>query len=87
MPYQRLTSAAVLTALSMFIGSAQAFDEAKYPDFNGQWSRLNTAGLPGQPSFDHTKPWGLGQQVPLTPEYQAILRGKPRGPSRRRTRR
>jgi hypothetical protein len=29
--------------------------------------------VPGQPPFDPTKPWGLGQQAPLTPEYQAIL--------------
>jgi hypothetical protein len=27
-------------------------------------------GLPGQPSFDQTKPWGAGQQAPLTPEYR-----------------
>ena len=30
--------------------------------------------LPTQPSHDQTKPWGLGQQAPLTPEYEAILR-------------
>ena len=30
-------------------------------------------GLGGQPSFDQTKPWGLGQQAPLTPEYQKVL--------------
>jgi hypothetical protein len=27
----------------------------------------------GQFAFDQTKPWGLGQEAPLTPEYQAIL--------------
>jgi hypothetical protein len=25
------------------------------------------------PSFDHTKPWGFGQEAPLTPEYKAVL--------------
>src|SRR5205807_10433241 len=30
-------------------------------------------GVRGQPAFDPTKPWGLGQQAPLTPEYQAVL--------------
>jgi hypothetical protein len=30
--------------------------------------------LPTQPSHDQTKPWGLGQQAPLTPEYQAVLK-------------
>src|SRR6266446_3087110 len=28
---------------------------------------------PGQPSFDQTKPWGAGQQAPLTAEYRAIF--------------
>ena len=29
--------------------------------------------LPTQPSHDQTKPWGFGQQAPLTPEYQKVL--------------
>jgi hypothetical protein len=32
-------------------------------------------GLGGQPSFDQTKPWGLGQEAPLTAEYQKVLEG------------
>ena len=36
-------------------------------DLNG----LYTAG--GQPSFDQTKPWGAGQEAPLTPEYQKVF--------------
>jgi hypothetical protein len=51
---------------------AQASD-GKYPDWAGQWGRFVVRGLPGQPSHDQTKPWGLGQEAPLTPEYQAIL--------------
>jgi hypothetical protein len=65
---------AITTALlSMQIGNAPAADTTKYPDFDGQWSRLVTPGLGGQPSFDHTKLWGTGQQAPLTPEYLKIF--------------
>ena len=60
-----------LAAMLLVPVAAHAFDDAKYPDLTGQWLRLNfNAG--GQPSFDQTKPWGLGQQAPLTPEYRAI---------------
>ena len=52
---------------------SQVFDYSKYPDLKGQWERFIIPGLPGQPSFDQTKPWGNGQQAPLTAEYQAIL--------------
>jgi hypothetical protein len=50
---------------------ARAFDDAMYPDLSGQWLLLNQRPS-GQPAFDPTKAWGLGQQAPLTPEYQAI---------------
>jgi len=54
---------------------ATAGDETKYPDLRGQWMGVLRArpGLPGQPSFDASKPWGKGQEAPLTAEYQAIL--------------
>jgi hypothetical protein len=64
---------AVAFAAALTIGGARASDDAKYPDWRGQWARFAVRGLPGQPSHDQTKPWGLGQQAPLTPEYQAIL--------------
>src|SRR3954469_4469700 len=63
---------AVSVPLLVAIGAAQAHDEAKYPNLKGLWARFIIAGIPGQPSFDQTKPWGKGQQAPLTPEYQAI---------------
>src|SRR5215475_6796745 len=64
---------AVSVALTMMtIGGAQAADEANYPDWKGQWSRF-AVKLPTQPSHDQTKPWGFGQQAPLTPEYEAVL--------------
>src|SRR5438309_8777649 len=64
--------AAVVAALLMTSTGAQAFDDAKYPDLSGQWVAVRL-GVRGQPAFDPTKPWGLGQQAPLTPEYQKIL--------------
>jgi hypothetical protein len=57
----------------MSVGGVQAADDGKYPDWKGQWSRFAVPGLPGQPSHDQTKSWGLGQQAPLTPEYQKVL--------------
>jgi len=47
------------------MATAQAFDDRKYPDPFGVWGRVNLR--PGaQPSFDPTRPWGRGQQAPLT---------------------
>ncbi len=65
---------AIALALAMTAtAAAEIFDTSKYPDLKGQWDRFVVRGLPGQPSFDQTKPWGRGQQAPLTAEYQAIL--------------
>jgi hypothetical protein len=60
-------------ALSVSTAGAQIVDYSKYPNLKGQWDRFVVGGLPGQPSFDQTKPWGFGQEAPLTPEYKAIL--------------
>jgi hypothetical protein len=65
-------AAAAMAALLMTSFAALAFDDAKYPDLSGQWVAVRL-GVRGQPAFDPTKPWGLGQQAPLTPEYQKIL--------------
>ena len=54
-------------------GGALAFDDSQYPNLKGRWDRVVVPGLAGQPSFDQTKPWGFGQQAPLTPEYKAVL--------------
>jgi hypothetical protein len=66
-----VTSTLTLT-LALSVGVCAA-EDAKYPDWTGQWQRF-AVKLPTQPSHDQTKPWGLGQQAPLTPEYEAILR-------------
>src|SRR6266478_1378070 len=78
--------AVALTATLMMVGAVQATDGAKYPNWKGAWARWvppNSTRDPGnggtgftaggQPSFDQTKPWGFGQQAPLTPEYQKVL--------------
>ncbi len=69
-----LTVAPLAALLAMMVSAVAGGEETKYPDWKGQWRgvlRVGTFG--GQPSFDPTKPWGKGQQAPLTPEYQAIL--------------
>src|ERR1700678_4122141 len=73
MGYQSLNGAITLLVLAMPVGGALAFDDSKYPNFRGRWDRFVVPGLGGQPSFDQTKPWGFGQQAPLTPEYRAVL--------------
>ena len=64
---------AVAVALMVTVGGVQAFDDAKYPNWKGQWTRVMVPGVRGQPGFDPTKPWGPGQQAPLTAEYQKVL--------------
>src|SRR5215475_10871740 len=66
--------APLAVALAMTAGAVAAGDDIKYPDWKGQWRGVLRVGtFAGQPSFDPTKPWGKGQQAPLTPEYQAVL--------------
>ncbi len=69
MLYRSLIGAAALTA-ALCLGQAQAFDDAMYPDWKGQWRRISP---PGQPAFDPSKPRGRGQQIPFTEEYQAVF--------------
>lgn len=63
---------ALAALLLMPLGVAKVFDDAKYPNFKGQWTRLPVPGIGGSPSFDPSKGRGLDQQAPLTPEYQRI---------------
>ena len=67
---QRTLSGAVALAatLCLTIAVAQAWDDTKYPDINGQWVRAHPRS-----QWDPSKPRGLGQQAPLSPEYQAIF--------------
>jgi hypothetical protein len=78
--------AVILVAVFVTAGAVRAAEDMKYPNWQGAWSRwvppkavrdpgnggaAFTAG--GQPSFDQSKPWGQGQEAPLTPEYQKVL--------------
>jgi hypothetical protein len=53
--------------LVMAVTGARALDDAKYADIRGAWER------PGAAQWDPTKPGGLRQQAPLTPEYQVVF--------------
>jgi hypothetical protein len=81
MRFGKSIGAGLLTAaLMMTVGGAAAFDDSKYPDFKGQWRRAGGGGLlaggAGGLRYDDSKPIkntpSLGQEPPLTPEYQAI---------------
>jgi hypothetical protein len=63
-----LALAAVLTAT---VGGAEAQDK-KYPNWKGEWEAA-FPHLPGQQlRFDPSKPFGKGQDAPLTDEYKKI---------------
>jgi hypothetical protein len=74
-----IAAAVFVAAVCATFTAVQAFDDAKYPNWKGQWFRL---GDPKNPTeydrnpiqFDPSKPWARGQQAPLTPEYQAIFK-------------
>jgi hypothetical protein len=66
-----LLGVAVFTALTLSNARAQVIDFSKYPDLSGQWHPV------GEPArFDVSKPAGLGQEAPLTPEYRTIYEAK-----------
>jgi hypothetical protein len=63
----------VMIASLLTIPAATAQDQAKYPDWKGQWRDMLPRGVGGQSvRFDQTKPYGRGQEAPLTPEYQKV---------------
>jgi hypothetical protein len=66
-------AAATAAVLMLTLGPVRAAEDGKYPNWKGQWSRFIVPGIRGQGAFDQTKPWGLGQQAPLTAEYQKVL--------------
>jgi hypothetical protein len=70
MLYRGLISAiAFVVMLCVATHDVRAWDDAKYPNLKGQWVRADGGGA----RYDLTKPAGLGQQAPLTAEYQAIF--------------
>jgi hypothetical protein len=64
-----LAAATLVMTLIAGLGHSQAFDEAKYPNWKGQWLRADGGG----PRYDPSKPAGRGQQPPLKPEFMAVL--------------
>jgi hypothetical protein len=70
----RIRILSIATGLLITTTLGYAADEAKYPNWKGQWFPDNQF-LHGQLIlvFDPTKPWGPGQQAPLTSEYQKVL--------------
>src|SRR5260370_37367032 len=63
---------ATLTMGGINVGSAQAADAAKYPNWKGQWDTVSPR-LGGQSiKFDPYKPFGPAQEAPLTPEHKKI---------------
>jgi hypothetical protein len=67
--YSSIGAIMLAAALMLPIADAQAWDDSKYPDFSGQWRRPDDVGI----QWDQTKPLGIGQQPPFTPEYQKIF--------------
>src|SRR6202030_1150570 len=64
-------TAALAAALCLSVAGAKAEDAKypdKYPNGEGLWKRGSPVGV-----WDPTKPGGLGQQPPLTPEYQKVF--------------
>jgi len=70
-----LMALALATALMLSVSAAKAQDKAQdktYPNWKGEWTTV-IPRLPGQQlRFDPNKPYGKGQQAPLTEEYQKI---------------
>jgi hypothetical protein len=62
----------VAAALVASVCSIQAHDEAKYPDWKGQWIRPVRGPFVYGPPWDVNKPEGRGQEAPLTDEYRAF---------------
>ncbi len=61
--------AVLTTALCLPLSGALSQDASKLPsNWEGQWGRMSRVSI-----WDDSKPPGLGQQAPLTPEYQKVL--------------
>ena len=60
---------AVAAMLCVSAGGVQGAEDSKYPDWAGKWRRAEG----GPPRYDPSKPRGLGQQAPLTAEYQKVF--------------
>jgi hypothetical protein len=73
MRLRHLAYVIAVTAAALTPIGAQALDDSKYPDLQGQWSRVAVPSgrYPGV-QYDPHKQAGPAQQAPLTPEYQKV---------------
>jgi hypothetical protein len=65
---RNVVALALTAALMLAADGARAFDESKYPDWSGQWSRVPDGG---PPRYDTTKPLRK-QEAPMKAEYEAM---------------
>jgi hypothetical protein len=65
----KLAPGLIALALSLSASAAFAFDESQYPDWSGQWRKVNDGG---PPRYDPSKPDGRGQQAPLKEKYRKM---------------
>jgi hypothetical protein len=69
----RHTPAVAYAIIALFaIAAGGAAAEPSYPNWKGQWLRIDPPGGV-RVTFDPSKPPGLGQDAPLTGEYRKIL--------------
>jgi len=69
-----LAAVALIVALATITRDVRAADGGSYPtDWKGEWRHDINRAVEVQGTFDQTKPWGPGQQAPLSPEYQRVL--------------
>ncbi len=72
MAYRRIFEAAAVVAFLTATASATQAQTKQYPDWRGEWTAVSPR-MPGQQlRFDPSKPYGKGQEAPLTEEYQKI---------------
>jgi len=70
-----VVAVALVSALmtTMPVGGVQAADDGKYPtNWKGLWTRVVYRDVEVQGAFVQTKPWGRGQEAPLTEEYRKV---------------
>jgi hypothetical protein len=67
LPFRSIAFLTLAAAVAAAATGAPAQQPLRLPDWSGQWIRT------GSGSFDPSKPAGLGQQAPLTAEYQKQL--------------
>jgi hypothetical protein len=60
--------AALAATLCIALAGVRADETKKFPNWEGLWKRGSPVGV-----WDPTKPGGLAQQPPLTPEYQKVF--------------